>query len=257
MIAAIHGGPGAPGEMAPVARELASRWGVLEPLQTANSVEGQLQELKAVLRGNGQLPIALIGFSWGAMLGFMFAARYSHLVRKLILVASGVYEDRFAVGITATRLSRLSHADRQRAERLMQTLDNAKIEDKNQPLAELGYLFTKADIYDPLALETEVLEVQYSINQSVWEVAKKLRASGELLAMGEHVRCPVVAIHGSYDSHPAEGVRESLASVLTDFRFVLLENCGHYPWLERQARYKFYEILFDELTLPSTQPLQS
>ncbi len=33
-VAVIHGGPGAPGEMAPVARELSSRWGVLEPLQT-------------------------------------------------------------------------------------------------------------------------------------------------------------------------------------------------------------------------------
>ena len=34
-IAVIHGGPGAPGEMAPVARELSSLRGVLEPLQTA------------------------------------------------------------------------------------------------------------------------------------------------------------------------------------------------------------------------------
>ena len=34
-IAVIHGGPGAPGEMAPVARELSSDYGVIEPLQTA------------------------------------------------------------------------------------------------------------------------------------------------------------------------------------------------------------------------------
>jgi len=31
-IAVIHGGPGAGGEMAPVARELSSHWGVLEPI---------------------------------------------------------------------------------------------------------------------------------------------------------------------------------------------------------------------------------
>lgn len=39
-LAVIHGGPGAGGEMAPVARELASARGVLEPIQTATSLEG-------------------------------------------------------------------------------------------------------------------------------------------------------------------------------------------------------------------------
>ena len=38
-VAVVHGGPGAPGEMAPVARELSSFRGVLEPLQTATTVE--------------------------------------------------------------------------------------------------------------------------------------------------------------------------------------------------------------------------
>lgn len=36
--AVIHGGPGAAGEMAPVARELSRTGGVLEPLQTAETV---------------------------------------------------------------------------------------------------------------------------------------------------------------------------------------------------------------------------
>jgi len=37
-VAVIHGGPGAPGEMAPVARELSLSTGVLEPLQTTETV---------------------------------------------------------------------------------------------------------------------------------------------------------------------------------------------------------------------------
>ncbi len=58
-VAAIDGGPGAPGQMAPVARELSVRWGVLEPLQTATSLEGQVQELRRVLEENGELPVTL------------------------------------------------------------------------------------------------------------------------------------------------------------------------------------------------------
>ena len=38
-VALVHGGPGAPGSIAPVARELSKTCGVLEPLQTRASVE--------------------------------------------------------------------------------------------------------------------------------------------------------------------------------------------------------------------------
>ena len=60
-VAVIHGGPGAPGGMAPVARELSANRGVLEPLQTATSLEGQVQELKTVLKDHSDLPVTLIG----------------------------------------------------------------------------------------------------------------------------------------------------------------------------------------------------
>jgi len=106
-VAVVHGGPGAPGEMAPVARELSACAGVLEPLQTADTLDGQVQELKEVLEGSGDLPIILIGFSWGAMLSFIFASRHPTLVKKLILVAGAPFEDRYAADITETRLRRL------------------------------------------------------------------------------------------------------------------------------------------------------
>lgn len=56
-----------------------------------------------------------------------------------------------------------------------------------------------------------------------------------------------MAIHGDYDPHPAEGVRRPLSRVLDDFEFVLLESCGHRPWIERAARDWFYDILRQEL----------
>jgi len=62
-IAVIHGGPGAPGEMAAIAHELSPDMGVLEPLQTANSIQGQVEELKNILEKYGSPPLILIGFS--------------------------------------------------------------------------------------------------------------------------------------------------------------------------------------------------
>lgn len=49
-----------------------------------------------------------------------------------------------------------------------------------------------------------------------------------------------VVIHGDYDPHPFEGVQGPLSPILKEFRFFLLKNCGHYPWLEREARERFF-----------------
>ena len=68
------------------------------------------------------------------------------------------------------------------------------------------------------------------------------------MEMGRDVVCPVTAIHGDYDSHPAVGVEGPLSLVIRNFRFILLKNCGHKPWIERRAREKFLEILNREIT---------
>jgi len=246
-IAVIHGGPGAAGEMAPVARELKSNWGVLEPFQTENSINGQVQELKTILEENGVFPVILIGFSWGAWLSFIFAANYPAFLRKLILVGSGPFEEKYAVGIQKTRLNRLSQKDRKEAESLIRVLNDPAAEDKGKVFSRLGELFLRTDAYDPVTQESEAIDFRVDIFQRVWKEAEKLRRSGKLLQLGESIKCPVVAIHGDYDPHPAEGVQKPLSSVLKDFRFILLKNCGHNPWIEQKAREEFFRILREEL----------
>jgi pimeloyl-ACP methyl ester carboxylesterase len=246
-IAVLHGGPGAAGEMAPVARELASSQGILEPLQTAASLDGQIEELGTVLGKNGDPPVTLIGFSWGAWLGFVFAANNSELVRKLILVGSGPFEEGYVAKIGETRLSRLSAEERAEVQSLGAIIDSPEAGNKDAAFERLGTLLSKADAYDPIPHESTEIDYDVGIFQKVWKDAAELRSSGRLLELGRHIECPVVVIHGDYDSHPAEGVQKPLSAILKSFRFVLLKNCGHMPWIERHARDKFYQILEEEL----------
>ncbi len=69
------------------------------------------------------------------------------------------------------------------------------------------------------------------------------------MRLGSRIRCPVVAVHGDYDPNPPEGVREPLSWVVEDFRFVLLKNCGHLPWIESEAKEPFFKLLREELGL--------
>lgn len=246
-VAVVHGGPGMPGAVASVARELASDRGVLEPLQTKDTLEGQVQELRDVLGKEAQLPVILVGHSWGAMLAYILAARYPSLVKKLILIGSGPFEEKYADNITPDRLKRLSETERIEAIELIEEISDPDTLDKDGPMARLAALYAKADTYAPLPYEDETLEFNEAINRKVWAEAQRLRVSGELLELGGKIQCPVVAIHGDYDPHLVKGVREPLSRVIENFTFILLLKCGHFPWMERYARDKFYEILKEEI----------
>lgn len=246
--ALVHGGPGAPGYLAPVARELSKNMGVLEPLQTAASLQGQILELKAVLEEYGSLPVALIGHSYGAMLSIFFCAVYPAFIKKIILIGSGPLEEKYAERIMETRLNRLNNGERLEMFALIRFLSAPGMRGKNTALARMGFLCKKADCFDPLTLHEEELECQCRIHKKVWTDVWKQRSSGKLLKLARFIQCPVVAIHGDYDPHPAEGVKQPLSTVEKNFNFILLKNCGHYPWLEREAKDTFFKTLKKELS---------
>jgi pimeloyl-ACP methyl ester carboxylesterase len=247
LAAVIHGGPGAPGEMAPVALELSSMGGILEPLQTTRTVAGQIEELNEIMTKHGDLPMTLVGWSWGAWLSYLFASQNPESVKKLILISSGPFEEKDAQNIMNTRLKRLSGKGRAEVLILINALEEPGTKNKDDALMNLGKLISAADSFDPVPHKSFVRECRYDIYKSIWEQAVKLRRDGRLLERGKQIRCPVVAIHGDFDPHPAAGVKNPLARVLKDFRFVLLEKCGHMPWIESSAKDKFYKILRKEL----------
>jgi pimeloyl-ACP methyl ester carboxylesterase len=246
-IAVIHGGPGACGEMAPVAKELSSICGVLEPLQTTITIDGQILELYNILKKNGNIPVILVGYSWGAILSFIFTSRYPLLIKKIILVSSGSFEEKHAKNIMKTRLDRLSNEDKSELLKLMNNLKDPTLKDKNTYLNKFSKLISKADSYDPIKSDREELDCNFHVYQNVWNEAEELRHSGKLLKLGKKIKCPVTAIHGEYDPHPYKGIRSNLSHILTDFKFFLLTKCGHCPWIEKYARDKFYNIIKKEI----------
>lgn len=246
-VAVVHGGPGAAGSVKPVCEELSEVYGVLEPLQTEMSVEGQLNELKKVLEENTDEPITLIGHSWGAMLIYMFAAKYNHLVKKIILVSSGCIEEKYYEDLCNNRESKLTKEEKNELNSLRKSFMNPNDKDMNKVFARFGALMEKLDSYEPIEIENDESLFSYEIFEKVWTEARALRKSGLLYDMGKNIKCKVVAIHGDYDSHPAEGIRTSLEKLFSNLRFYELKKCGHSPWREVYAKDEFYKILRTEI----------
>jgi pimeloyl-ACP methyl ester carboxylesterase len=246
-IALIHGGPGAAGEMAPVATELLKKFSILELFQTKLSIEGLIQELFLILDKEATPPITLIGHSWGAWLALIYATRFSSSIKKLIMIGSGPFQDEYAKDIMITRYQRLDEKEKTELQLLLAMLEYPGNKDRNKTFKKVSGFIRKADSYDPIDLSDDAIECRYDIFQNIWKEAEELRKSGELLRIAGNINCPVVAIHGDYDPHPAEGVSKLLSNAIRDFKFILIEKCGHEPWNEKYAKEKFYSILSKEL----------
>ena len=246
-IVTVHGGPGAPGSIAPVAREISKTIGVLEPLQTLNSVEGQLEELMTTLKEYGEIPVTLIGWSWGAVLSYITAARYPALIKKLILISMPPLELKRAPNLSAIWLERLSEKDRVEMLTLENTVWDGKPEDKGELMGRLFKLIAKADSFSPVPMKDDVIEYQLDINIPIGLELRQLLSGGKLINMAEDIKCPVAVFHGDYDPRPANAVKKPLSGKIKNIRFYLLEQCGHYPWMEKHACDRFFELLREEL----------
>ena len=250
----VHGGPGAAGEMCPVAEELATRMGVLEPWQAALSVDGQVIELAASIAAHANWPVSLIGHSWGAWLVLLTAAARPELVQNVLIVSSGVFDDAYVPLMRQRRRKRLGPELGGEYEELVNRLDGATAVESDRMLSRLGELSAIADAFDPIPPPAWAAPAagQGAIYEAVWPQAAAMRSNGELLSRVAAVRCPVIGVHGRNDTSPPEGVERPLREVLGDFRFTVLDNCGHTPWLERQARDRFFELLFREVASPTS-----
>lgn len=234
--------------MAPVARELSKTRGVLEPLQTQASIDSLTEELYAVMNEQAQLPVILIGHSWGGFFSIIFTDKYPHLVHKLIIIGSGPFEDKYVPLIKETRYSRLTNEEITEVQKLEIEFRSNEPNKNFKLLERLGNLTSRADSYDPIPSNSEVIQYDSEIHMKVWGEAVELRKKGKFVDMIKNISCPVVAIHGDYDPHPYKAVKEPFTKYVKSFKFVLLEKCGHYPWLERNAKEEFYHILNNVFT---------
>ena len=241
-----------------LALELKDNFGIIEPFQLQTSLNCQLDELYSIITKTVSSPVILVGFSWGAWLAYLFSARYSNesIVSKLILIGSGPYTREYYLELIKNRRERMNDSQQELSTKLFSELRDPTIENKETILLDVGRLYHKIVQYDPAPFKfEEFLELPFSskgiyrtkyFNECLNEVMA-MRKSGELLDFASKITIPVVAIHGDYDPHPADGVIETLRTKLSNFRWHLLQKCGHKPWQEKQAKELFFSILQREI----------
>jgi len=210
----LHGGPGAPGCAAGLCRGIAERMGTVEHLQRAHSAQALCREIAEQIDAHCGGRAAVIGHSYGAWLALMFAEKYPEKTEKAILIGCGPLKEEY--------LPLLLDERRKRREAGLSDTDNFCA------LPGSGGDMLYFDQAQHISLMNEI---------------SGMRRSGELLRIARRVSCPVYAVHGSFDPHPAAGVSGPMAGK-ENFSMTVLERCGHDPWKEKHAREAFFCWLF-------------
>ncbi len=244
-VVVLHGGPGAPGSAAPIARGLADGFRALEPWQrgaeeTPLTVARHIVDLSRVLESQcpGERP-ALVGESWGAMLALAFAAEHPGAVSAIALVGCGTFDaaSRFRMHeILAERIDE----DRRRQLRTIQE----EITDPDERLRKQFSLIQPLYSWDPIDPEPDSFRhFDAQAHRESWDDLIRLQESGRYPAAFFAIPCPVAMFHGDYDPHPGRMIRDGLRPYLPRLEYREFQHSGHFLWNEREATPDFFAEL--------------
>ena len=237
LVLVVHGGPGALGDMAPVARGLADTFGVIEPWQRTAAeqpltVDRHVADLETVVESHCRDErFAVVGHSWGAMLALAWAAACPDRAAPLVLVSCGTFDSDSRAAFKRTVDERLGDAARRRIAAL--------------PMQQRFEAIRNVYDYDAVdyAPAPDAPPFDERANAETWRDMVRRQEAGEYPAAFAAVRAPVLMIHGSHDPHPGPATRDTLKRHLPQLEYHELPNCGHDPWRERQAREAFFSRL--------------
>ena len=222
----LHGGPGLSDYTEPLAAELESRFATIRyqqrgvaPSTTEGpfTVDAHVEDAIAVLEELGVGRAWLVGHSWGAHLAMHVAV--AHPARALGLVSIG------ALGAVADGgLARFETEVARRYERR-----------RGRPLPEGAPLeeywpdyFARPEDAPPMPTMRLNRDVYAQTFQSIHEHFER----GTLEHGLPRLSCPAMFVHGRADPLPWEA--SAATAALTDgARLEILDECGHFPWLER------------------------
>ena len=254
----LHGGPAAVGEAEPVAKGLSRNFRTFEPFQRGSSDEAltvavHIEDLYRLVQriGDDSKP-SIVGESWGAMLALAYASAYPDSIGALVLIGCGTFDQESRNRMNETIESRLDEASREKLRSM-----SAESVDPDDRLRERNRLTSRAYSYDPIPSDEQLELVEpfdARAHGETWNDMLRLQEQGIYPAAFSRITSPVLILHGAYDPHPGKMIYATLSKHIPQLEYHELENCGHSPWQERQARKEFFMVMTNWLLTNCERP---
>lgn len=242
----LHGGPGADhAYLLPQMLRLAESYDVLFYDQRGGGRSAtddrapitwrtHVDDLMLVVREFGLDPLALVGYSWGGMLAALYAIETARGApapspERMVLMdpapLTRAYREQFEAEFARRQASPSVQAMRaELAQTGLRDRDHAAYRQRVFELSVAGYFA------DPRrARDLTPFRVTGRVQQQVWASLGDF----DLIAPLADVRCPTLLTHGRQDPIPL-GSSEDAARAMPNAELVILEHCGHVPYVEAE-----------------------
>jgi len=243
----LHGGPGADHcYMLPQMLHLGEKYDVLlydqrgggrskSDARVPVTWQTHVEDLAAVVTEFGLEPLSVVGYSWGAMLALLYTIeqrKNPHLVppARLALISPAPLTSEYRRQFEAefVRRQQQPEIEKMRVELAQSGLRERDPAAYRQRAFELGVAGYFADPRN--ARDLTPFRVVGRVQQSVWESLGKFDLTGDL----EGIRIPSIIIHGRDDPIPLASSVEASRALGT--KLVVLDDCGHVPYVEQPQR---------------------
>jgi proline iminopeptidase len=243
----LHGGPGADHcYMLPQMLHLGERYDLLfydqrgggrskSDARVPVAWQTHVEDLGAVVTEFGLEPLSVVGYSWGAMLALLYTIeqrKNPHLVppARLALISPAPLTSEYRRQFEAefVRRQQQPEIEKMRAELAQSGLRERDPAAYRQRAFELGVAGYFADPRN--ARDLTPFRVVGRVQQSVWESLGNFDLTGDL----EGIRIPSIIIHGRDDPIPVASSVEASRALGT--KLVVLDDCGHVPYVEQPQR---------------------
>lgn len=244
----LHGGPGAHHDyQLPQMLHLAERYDVIFYDQRGGGRSrsddrepvgwrAHVADLAAVVREFNLDPLSIVGYSWGGLLAVLYALEAADdgslpAPSRLVLIdpAPLTWKYRQQFEAEFARRQRGPAIQRMRDELAQSGLRDSDPDAWRQANFELdvaGYL-----AHPENARNLTPFRIVGRIQQSVWESL----GDYDLIPRLGKIGCPALVVHGRDDPIPVESSIEGARAM--NARLVLLDDCGHVPYVEQPARF--------------------
>ena len=243
----LHGGPGADHcYLLPQMLHLAEKYDLLfydqrgggkskSDARVPVTWQTHVEDLGAVVAEFGLNPLSIVGYSWGAMLGLLYAIHqkeYPQLtdVYRMALINPAPLTREYRQQFEAEFARRQASPEIQqlRDELATSGLRERDPEAYRQRAFELGVAGYFSDPHK--ATDLTPFRVVARVQQSVWESLGDF----DLIRDLEGIRIPSLMIHGRDDPIPLASSIEAAKALETNL--VVLDECGHVPYVEQPSR---------------------
>ena len=257
LVLVLHGGPAAVGDVAPVAEGISRCFHAVEPWQRGSGGEhltvarhvADLHELATDLAGSAR--VTILGHSWGAMLALCYAALHPGSVGPVVIVGCGTFDRASRNRMLAIIEERMDDDLRERLRRVSATTTEPA-EQFVQTYKLTRHIFNYEPI-DPYIGKEEFEPFDLTAHNETWENMQRLQDDGTYPSGFNTIDSPVLMLHGQYDPHPGQMIRNSLLPWIPQLEYHEYERCGHSPWLEKSTRDVFFNDVCEWLERKSAQ----